>query len=56
MDQHRRYPGRPRIEAKLEGLIVQMAKKNAGWGCERIAGALANLGYRAYRIRPWGMC
>ena len=46
MDQHRRYPGRPRIEAKLEGLIVQMAKENSGWGYDRIVGALANLGYR----------
>ena len=29
---HRRYPGRPRIEPKLEALIVQMAKENSGWG------------------------
>ena len=44
--KHRRYPGRPRIEAKLEGLIVQMAKENSSWGYDRIVGALANLGYR----------
>ena len=43
--QYRRYPGRPRIEPKLEALIVQMAKENSGWGYDRIAGALANLGY-----------
>jgi putative transposase len=42
--KHRRYPGRPRIEPKLEALIVQMAK-NSGWGYGRIVGALANLGY-----------
>ena len=28
--QYRRYPGRPRIEPKLEALIVQMAKENSG--------------------------
>ena len=43
--RHRRYPGRPRIEPKLEALIVQMAKENSGWGYDRIVGALANLGY-----------
>ena len=44
--KYRRYPGRPRIEPKLEALIVQMAKKNSGWGYDRIVGALANLGYK----------
>src|SRR5215467_8434745 len=43
--QYRRCPGRPRIEPKLEALIVQMAKENSGWGYDRIVGALANLGY-----------
>jgi putative transposase len=43
--KHRRYPGRPRIEPKLETLIVQMASENSGWGYDRIVGALANLGY-----------
>jgi hypothetical protein len=42
--KHRGYPGRPRIEPKLEALIVQMAKENSGWGYDRIAGAFANLG------------
>jgi len=41
----RRYPGRPRIEPELEALVVRMAKDNAGWGYDRIVGALANLGY-----------
>src|SRR5215471_11275453 len=40
-----RYPGRPRIESKLEALIVQMAKENSGWEYDRIVGALSNLGY-----------
>ena len=43
--QHRRSPGRPRIEPKLEALIMQMAQENSGWGYDRIVGALANLGY-----------
>ena len=30
--KHRRYPGRPRIEPKLEALIVQMARENSSWG------------------------
>jgi len=43
--KHRKYPGRPPIEFKLEALIVQIAKENSGWGYDRIVGALANLGY-----------
>jgi putative transposase len=41
----RRSPGRPRIKAEVEELIVRMAKENRDWGYDRIAGALANLGY-----------
>ena len=44
--QHRPYPGRPRIEPKLEALVVRMARENSGWGYDRIVGALANLGHR----------
>ena len=29
----------------MEALIVQMARDNSGWGYDRIAGALAHLGY-----------
>jgi len=43
--RHRQYPGRPRIDEKLEALIVRMARENSGWGYDRIVGALANLGY-----------
>src|SRR5262249_52799759 len=43
--KYRRYLGRPRIEPKLEALIVRMAKENSGWGYDRIVGAVANLGY-----------
>jgi hypothetical protein len=37
--------GRPRIDAEIETLVVRMATDNAGWGCDRIVGALSNLGY-----------
>jgi putative transposase len=41
----RRGPGRPRIKREVEQLIVRMASENRDWGYDRIAGALANLGY-----------
>jgi hypothetical protein len=41
----RRGPGRPRIKREVEQLIIRMAKENRDWGYDRIAGALANLGY-----------
>ena len=42
----RRSPGRPRIKRAIEQLIVRMAEENRDWGYDRIAGALANLGYK----------
>jgi hypothetical protein len=42
----RRYPGRPRMDAEIEQLVVRMAKENTDWGYDRIVGAMANLGYR----------
>src|SRR5207248_9113131 len=42
----RRSPGRPRIQREVEQLIVRMAKENRDWRYDRIAGALANLGYK----------
>ena len=61
--KHRSYPGRPRIGAEVEALIVQMARDNSGWGYDRIAGTLAHLGHdvsdqtvgnvlRRHRIAP----
>ena len=41
----RRYPGRPRVDRESEELVLRMAKENPGWGYDRIAGALANVGY-----------
>src|SRR5215813_10280829 len=42
----RRGPGRPRIRREVEQLIVRIAEENRDWGYDRIAGALANLGYK----------
>ena len=41
----RRSPGRPRVDRRVEQLIVRMAKENSCWGYDRIVGALANLGH-----------
>ena len=43
--KNRHYPGRPRIDADIEELVVRLAKENKSWGYDRIAGALANLGH-----------
>src|SRR5205807_7535355 len=44
--KHRSYPGRPPVGPELEELILRMARENKGWGYDRIAGALANLGHQ----------
>jgi hypothetical protein len=44
--RHRLYPGRPPIGPDITELIVRMARENSGWGYDRIAGALRNLGHR----------
>ena len=44
--KNRSYPGRPRVSAELETLVVRMAWENSGWGYDRIVGALAHLGHR----------
>jgi transposase InsO family protein len=43
--QQRKGPGRPKIDAELEVVVVRLAKENRSWGYDRIAGALAHLGY-----------
>src|SRR5215469_14952561 len=41
----RAYPGRPRVPAAVEALVVRLARENRGWGYDRIVGARANLGH-----------
>jgi putative transposase len=43
--KHRAYPGRPAVSREITELIVRMARENSGWGYDRIAGALKNLGH-----------
>src|ERR1700747_2051760 len=43
--KHRTYPGRPPVGREITELIVQMARESGGWGYDRIAGALKNLGH-----------
>ena len=43
--EQRRSPGRPRVNKELEDWVVKMAQENRSWGYDRIAGALADLGY-----------
>ncbi len=44
-----RAPGRPRIAAEIEVLVVRMAEENRDWGYRRIQGALSNLGHKLAR-------
>ncbi|PYT21313.1 MAG: hypothetical protein DMG58_32485 [Acidobacteria bacterium] len=43
--RHRGYPGRPRVSAEVEALVVRFARENRSWGYDRIVGSLANLGH-----------
>ena len=43
--KRRTYPGRPRVDPKIEALVLQMARENRSWGYDRIQGALKDLGY-----------
>lgn len=44
--EQRKAMGRPRIGKEIEDLIIQMARENRSWGYDRIAGVLAELGYK----------
>jgi transposase InsO family protein len=44
--QQRKTLGRPQVSKELEALVLRMAQENRSWGYDRIAGALAHLGYR----------
>src|SRR5215468_10364904 len=43
--KQRKSLGRSRVDKELEDWVVRMAKENHSWGYDRIAGALAELGY-----------
>ena len=43
--QARQCRGRPGLKCEVEQLIIRMASENRDWGYDRIAGAMANLGY-----------
>src|SRR5258708_28465442 len=42
----RKSVGRPLVDEEIERLVVRMARENLTWGYDRIAGAMANLGYK----------
>jgi putative transposase len=42
--KYRRYRGRPPVSEVTE-LVLRLARENTGWGYDRIAGALENLGH-----------
>ena len=44
--KHRTYPGRPTMSPEIVKLVLQMARENPGWGYDRIAGALSNVGHK----------
>jgi transposase len=43
---YRKTFGRPPVSLELEHFIVRFAEENPGWGYDRIAGALSNIGYQ----------
>ena len=44
-----RKPGRPKIVAEIEKLILDMTRNSPGWGYTRICGALYNVGHEIGR-------
>ena len=51
----RRGPGRPPVTAELRELVLRLARDNPTWGCRRIQGELAGLGYRIAPSTIWAI-
>lgn len=45
-DRKAKQQGRPRVRQEVVDLVIKFAKENPSWGCDRIQGALANVGYK----------
>jgi putative transposase len=44
-ERSKKKPGRPPVTHAIRTLVVRLASENPTWGCDRIQGALANLGH-----------
>lgn len=50
-----RRPGRPPVTAELPELVLRLARDNPTWGCRRIQGELAGLGYPIAPSTIWAI-